>query len=391
MPDADDGVALTGGRNRGAALALGAAPGDEALVELVPVQGAAGPLAVEISQGTGIDGTTPVVQLSVFVGGELVEAYADATMDPDDERYLPRLLEDESQLLRALDLSLRSRTTSLPAGTSRLFRLEGGMSPSADDYQDALDRLEMAEEVDLVIASVADQHPDAEVRTVHQAVAPTARRWPTSPATASGSARSPTRRRATCGMVLDHADDVRSDHFVLSAPARTEGALAGLLGRQDYFQSPTFKTIASLDAPAGPVPRRRSSRSWSRGNVVAINERRRLGIIVIKGVLTSGRQINVQRTANKAVREVKAIADRYIGLLNNDGNRNSLLQQVTAMLLQMELDGALVPSTDGLDPAFKVDVRSSQNDFASGIVRVDIAIRPVRSIDYVYATILVRN
>ena len=125
--------------------------------------------------------------------------------------------------------------------------------------------------------------------------------------------------------------------------------------------------------------------------MVAINERRRLGIIVVKGVLTSGRQINVQRTANKAVRDVKAIADRYIGLLNNDGNRNSLLQQVIAMLLQMELDGALVPSTDGLDPAFKVDVHSSQNDFASGIVRVDIAIRPVRSIDYVYATILVRN
>ena len=43
------------------------------------------------------------------------------------------------------------------------------------------------------------------------------------------------------------------------------------------------------------------------GNVAVVNERRRLGVIVIKGILTSGRQINVQRTANKAVRDVKAI------------------------------------------------------------------------------------
>ena len=61
------------------------------------------------------------------------------------------------------------------------------------------------------------------------------------------------------------------------------------------------------------------------------------------------------------------------------------------MLLQMERDGALVPSTDGKDPAFSVDVYSTQADFANGIVRIDIAIRPVRAIDYIYATILVKN
>jgi hypothetical protein len=99
----------------------------------------------------------------------------------------------------------------------------------------------------------------------------------------------------------------------------------------------------------------------------------------------------VQRTANKTVRDVKAIADKYIGLLNNEGGRNALKQQITALLVQMERDGAIVPSTDGKDPAFKVDVYSTQADFANGIVRVDLAIRPVRAIDFVYATILVRN
>jgi hypothetical protein len=57
----------------------------------------------------------------------------------------------------------------------------------------------------------------------------------------------------------------------------------------------------------------------------------------------------------------------------------------------MEREGALVPSTDGKDPAFLVDVYSTQLDFAQGIVRIDIAIRPVRAIDYIYATIRVKN
>lgn len=390
LPSVDEGIALTGGRNRGAALPLGAAAGEDPLVELVPVEGVAAPIEVEITQGTAAsDGTTPVANVSIFAGGELVEAHTDTTMDPDDERYLPRLLEDRSALVRALDLSVRSRTTSLPS-SSRTFRLAGGMSPSPDDYRDALDRLESAEEVDLVIASVAGHLEAPDVRTVHQAVAAHCTKMADLARNRIGLGSVASDESADVRMILDHADDVRSDHFVLTAPARTEGGMAGLLGRQDYFQSPTFKTIASLDAPAGQYTDSQLSQ-LVQGNIAVINERRRLGIIVIKGVLTSGRQINVQRTANKAVREVKATADRYIGLLNNESNRNALFQQVTAMLVQMERDGALVPSTDGTSPAFVVDVRSTQNDFASGIVRVDLAIRPVRAIDYVYATILVRN
>jgi hypothetical protein len=35
-------------------------------------------------------------------------------------------------------------------------------------------------------------------------------------------------------------------------------------------------------------------------------------------------------------------------------------------------------------------LHSSQADFAQGIVRVDIAVRPVRAIDFIIATILVQ-
>ena len=62
-----------------------------------------------------------------------------------------------------------------------------------------------------------------------------------------------------------------------------------------------------------------------------------------------------------------------------------------ATFTRMTNAGALVPSTDGTDPPFLVDVYSTQQDFAQGIVRIDIAVRPVRAIDFIYATIRVKN
>ena len=279
---------------------------------------------------------------------------------------------------------------SLPRGLVRPVPLRDGVSPAPADYSDALDRLEAAEEVDLVIASVDNQLNDAAIRTVHQAVVAHCTKMADVARNRIGIGSVTRTESDRVPLIADHADDVRSDHFILTAPNGSAGPVAGLLGRQDFFQSPTFKTIASPEGAAGHYSDSQLT-DLVNNNVFVVNERRRLGVIAVKGLLTSGRQVNVQRTANKAVREVKAIADRYVGLLNNDGTRNALRQQIFAMLAQMERDGALVPSTDGLDPAFRVDVYSSQNDFASGIVRADIAVRPVRAVDYVYASILVQN
>ena len=329
------------------------------------------------------------MSLDVFAGGERVESYATSPSTPTIREYLPDVLAARSAVLRAKDLSVRSRTSSLPQGPAD-YRLAGGIAPSSDDYQDALDRLEGAEEVDLVIAAVAQELDDPGVRTVHQAVVAHCTRMADVARNRIGLGSVTADEAATVSSVLDHADDVRSDHFILVAPAGLEAAVAGLLGPQDYFESPTFKTIASPDATPGNYTDAQLEQLIL-GNVSVVNERRRRGVIVVKGLLTSGMQINVRRTANKAVRDVQALAERYIGLLNNDGNRRALLQQVLALLGQMERDGALVPSTDGKDPAFAAAVYSSQNDAALGIVRIDIAVRPVRSIDYVYATILVKN
>lgn len=390
MPAADAGTALTGGRNRGPALALGADADSPPLLELVPAPKVADNVEVAVTQGTStVDGATAVVALDVFAGGTEVESYSDLTLDPDDPRYLPAVLADRSVVLRAKDLGVRSRTSALPVGPA-LFALSGGVAPSTDDYQDALDRLEQAEEVDLVIASVAQELDDQGVRTVHQAVVAHCTKMGDVARNRIGLGSVTAAETGAVAAVIDHANDVRSDHFVLVAPAGLEAAVAGLLGRQDYFESPTFKTVASPGAPPGNYTDAQLEQLIT-GNVAVVNERRRRGVIVVKGLLTSGMQINVRRTANKAVRDVQATAERYIGLLNNDGSRRALLGQITALLTQMERDGALVPSTDGQDPAFTAAVYSSQNDAALGIVRIDLAVRPVRAIDYVYATILVKN
>jgi hypothetical protein len=393
LPEANDGVPLTAGRSKGAALPLTGANRPEPLLELVPAPGATGPLAVSVARGvSSLDNATAVVNVNIFVGNELVETFADLTLDPDDPNYLPLALES-SALLRAFDLFVRTRTTSFPRELVKPATLAArGASPTPDDYLSALERLESSEEVDLVIASVNNQYEkaDANIRAIHQMVVAHCTKMADVARNRIGLGSVTRGETASIPQMLDHANDVRSEYFILTAPVGTEAAVAGLLGRQDFFESPTFKTVASLDVPAGRYSDAQLTQLIS-GNVLVVNSRRHVGNIVVKGILTNGRQVNVQRTANKAVRDVKAICDQYIGLLNNEGTRNALKQQVFARLLQMERDGALVPSTDGKDPAFKVEVYSTQADFAIGIVRVDIAVRPVRAIDYIYARILVKN
>jgi hypothetical protein len=84
------------------------------------------------------------------------------------------------------------------------------------------------------------------------------------------------------------------------------------------------------------------------------------------------------------------IGDLFIGRLNNERGRDALKRELTEFLVRVERGGVIMPSTDGRDPAFKVNVYSSKDDFSKGIVRVDMAVRPVRAIDYIYATVLVQ-
>lgn len=393
LPDASpDGVSLESGRAKGPALALKSAGKD--MLEIQPAPGAAGSIALKIEPGvSSADGATPVVTLSVFLDDVLTETFPDLTMDPDDPNYLPAVLR-ESAVIRGFDLFARSRSTSLPSHTIRAQPFSGGTSPSVDDYQDALDRLESAEEVDLVIASVANQLDEAGVRAVHQAVAahctkmadPARNRIGLGSVTAAATAKRETR----VANILDHADSVRSDAFILCTPPGSEAAVAGLLSLQDYFQSPTFKRVPALGVPPGQYSDSELNQLVG-GNVVVVQQKRGLGEIIARGITTSGRRINVQRIANKVARDIEAICRNYIGVINDPGNKNSLLQQIIAMLLQMARDGALLPSVDGKDPPFKVEVYSTQADFAANIVRVDAAFRPAQAMEYIIVKNVVQS
>ena len=289
---------------------------------------------------------------------------------------------------------MRSRTSSLPQGPTT-YRLAGGIAPSTDDFQDALDRLEGAEEVDLVIASVAPgvRRRSGGVRTVHQAVvahctkmADVARnRIGLGSVTAIGDERPSTASSTT---PTTSAATTSSS----SRPPDWRRAVAGLLGLQDYFESPTFKTIASPDATAGQLHRRPARTADHRqrhgGQRAAAPRRHRR-----QGPAHQRRcRSTCSAPPTRPSATCKALAERYIGLLNNDGNRRALLQQVAR---PARPDGARRrPRAEhrrqgpGL---YRRPCTRARTDVALGIVRIDIAVRPVRAIDYVYATILVKN
>lgn len=393
LPDAGAAY-LTSGRDAGLARRYAGRnnPAPAVVLVLHPAPDSDG-AATRVQLRTGTLPNTTRLQVGVLADGATTirEDWDNLTMDPDDPRYLPAVLQGSS-FVRAIDTYTRSRSTTFPRATGSL-QFTGGRMPRLDAFTAAIDALESEDAVDLVLAGLQGWRDAAlDGVAVQQALlahsitqADNAR-----PRIALGSV-SPA-ESGDVRAILDHARQVGNRRFVLVTPAGAEGAVAGLLGHLEYFQSPTFKTVAQPGVPlvryseaelnqlVGPL-----------GNVCVVTERRGRGVLCVKGIAADGFQISVTRVADRCVREVNAISSRFIGELNNADARNALRQMIIATFTQMERDGALVPSVDGKSPAFIVDVYASQNDTAAGIVRVDIAVRPVRAIDYVYASIRVKN
>ncbi len=386
---------LAGGRDAGPAQAYAGQDNPAATVmELRPAPGAdAAAARFRVLAGTQA-GTVRISAGRLDAGSYAeIESFDNLTMDPDDPRYLPAVLLAESNVLRAADTFVRRGASHLPTGSLAPQRFTGGAMPSLAAWQAATDALAGVSDVDLVLAGLQgwrDASLDhAAVQSglgAHAAQQSELAR----PRIAIGGVNPATQRDTSA--ILSHAAVVASRRFVLVAPGGAEGAVAGLLGRLDVFQSPTFKTLGTVGVPLAPYSDSDLNRLVGPdGNVCVVASKRGLGTIVVKGIAADGFQINVLRTADRCVREVSKIANRFIGQLNNIEQRLALRQMIVDTFTQMERDGALVRSMDGKDPAFRVEIYGSQTDFAAGILRVDIAVRPVRAIDYVYATIRVQN
>jgi len=330
------------------------------------------------------------VNVTVFQRGEQ-EKFIGLTMDPDDPSYLPFVLATGSNLVRFVPLSSRT-SNQMPDATPQPVVFAGGTSPTVQQYEDAINRLADDSRIDLVLASMEAGRADAEVRQIHQALGAhaVAMAEDAAPRIALGSITA--NEVKDLDQIREHSALVRSRRFVLVAPPGAEGAVAGLVGRLDPQESPTFKPVPLFGINPATFRQGELNRLLgSTTNLCVVEDRVGHGVIVLRGIDTTGDQISVTRVADIAIRETKNIAENFIGELNSAEARLALRQQIVATFTRMQREGALVPSTDGTDPAFLVDVYSTQLDFAQGIVRIDIAIRPVRAIDYIYATIRVKN
>lgn len=266
------------------------------------------------------------------------------------------------------------------------YKLAGGKDANRAAYAKALDKFKDESDVDMVLAAVQDFSNTSTLVEIYGDVISHCNLMAGECKGRIGFGQVPSTADAkTCVQI---AQNLVNDRFVLVAPHGVVGAVAGLVGNLPYFHSPTFKRVSGLgEIVAIGVE---DQRELLKGHVVPIALERSLGIVVLRGLTTDGDQISVRRVADRSVRMMKEIGNRFIGLLNNADGRAALRSKLVEALTQMQKDGAIVPSTDGVDPAFKVNVYSSQADFGLGIVRVDMAVRPVRAIDYIYATITIQ-
>lgn len=351
----------------------------------------AGEVGNKIKAGV-IAGSTPSSVSVQVTDGVTFEVFDNLVMDRTSDLYLVNVLNDRSKLVSATDLTKevvkrrRDTTEAEPAKKTLALveeMLTGGETgkPELKDYEKALETLEMEDDVDIVYAcdswdpkvhALIDAHcqnmsKDAKNRIGIGTVAP-------------GEKIEDIVQRTTV---------LASDRFVVVAPYGVAGAVAGLVSKLNYYYSPTFKAltgVAELETRYTPS----QLMELLKAGILPLEARRGRGIIVEKGITTSKEQISVMRVADHAVRGAKNVCENFIGTLNTAGGRRALREKLTEFLITMTREESIVPSVDGKQPAFLIDVYSSQLDFAQGIVRVDLAVRPVRAIDYIYATITVQ-
>lgn len=324
--------------------------------------------------------------------GALQEEFTRLTMNPDSAQHLAGVLLRDSALVTVRSASSLDEDARLPAATTGPVPMTDGTSPNVAAYQTAIDLLADDARINLVTAAIEPTQSAASVRAIHQALSAHAMAQADagSPRIAFGAVTAG--EQSDLDQMRDHAAAVRSRRFALVSPAGAAGAVVGLVARLSPEVSPTFKPVPLFGiAPASYRESQLNRLLGPTHNMVVVQRRVNRGVIVLRGLDTTGDQISVTRVADACIREVKAISENFIGELNSVDARSALRQQIIATFTRMERAGALVPSTDGTDPAFLVDVYSTQLDFAQGSVRVDIAVRPVRAIDFVYATIRVKN
>lgn len=354
-------------------------------------------IKVKVSGKLDAEGKNTLFSLTLGIG-DAVEFFDNMSVDEENDRFFGKIINPMSEII--------SVKAAVPKGAKKGEKgklllpapfegnLGGGADPSFLDYEAALSQLESEEDIDLVAASIHSWKDKSFAQKIYAAIESHCNVMSQNCFNRIGFGQAPpsalySTQKEEVDFICKQTNTLNSDRFVYVAPHGALGSVVGLVGNLNYYQSPTFKTLSGLTT----LERKYSPSSLKKllvANILALEIKKGRGIIIEKGISTSSEQISVQRVADRSVRGTKMIGDLFIGTLNNINGRSALREKITEFFLQMEKDGGIVPSADESDPAYKVDVYATDDDISKGIVRVDIAVRPVRAIDYIYGTILVR-
>ncbi|MEM3341820.1 MAG: hypothetical protein QW728_03925, partial [Thermoplasmata archaeon] len=354
---------LSGGRNADEGVEATAAQlkildvdGNEVFLVKAKNEGEAGN-KLKVNYGSG--SKPGLFWLKVQEGKNTKLNLSDLSLDPSSENYVVNAVNSEPTspvTIEVLGTGPRkiesSATGTVPrAGIPAEIKgatLSGGTSPVLKEYEIALEELEMEPDVDLVCASVMDFSDIAFVKQLYATVEAHCKTMSLATMNRIGFGQVPPpddlkHQNEEAKDIVNMTLTLSSDRFVLVAPYGVLGAVIGLIGSLKYYESPTYKTISGVSGL-----RRNYSvsnlKEMLKANVLLLEAKRGKGIIVEKGIATSGEQISVTRIADRAVRGVKMIGDAFIGTLNTHLGRNALKEKITEFFLQMEKDGAIQPN-----------------------------------------------
>lgn len=260
-----------------------------------------------------------------------------------------------------------------------------GEDANAGDYKDGLDRL-LNEPVHIVVAAGQDDSFGDELNAHVQSVSTDLIKGDR--IAVVGSALG-----ATVDSLRGHTLD--SDRLIFVAPgiratdaaggtevtlpgAYAAAAVAGLLAGLPPHVSLTNKTVS-----VGGLERRFTAAELTQlvqNRVLALEQRQ--GFRIVRGVTTSTNtafaQITTRRTVDFAKFGVRSAASPFIGLLNNERVRTRLQGSINLFLVEMVKAEML---TD-----YRLEVTATRGDEIQGIVRVDMTLLPVFSIEYIVVT-----
>lgn len=317
-------------------------------------------------------------------------------IDGEELKEALNLIKDSNNYIHGKSVTVNDHTYTFtvtdyklifPVFNDEPITFTGGSDPLPATYKNAIALLEEEDDVDMIMAAVQIETNNDLACEINQSILSHCNNM------AEKSKGRIAFAQLDPGLAPDIAakiaESLNSDRMVVVASKGQDAAaiVAGRTASLKYYEAPTFKNVGIS------IPEKdyliEDQTALLKGGILPVVSKRGRGNIILKGICTDGQPISVTRIADYASRGVKNIAELFIGLLNTDDARDSLQQKIAEFLEQMKKDHAIVPSTDGTQPAYKLNVYSSQQDFSQGIVRIDMAVRPVRSIDYIYANLLI--